>query len=285
MRAYRLAYDGTGYRGYQRQPHGQTVEDDLFGALSDLGVADGKPDGYAAAGRTDAGVSALAQTVAFEAPEWLIPRALNSRLPADIRAWAHAEAREGFDARHEATDRGYRYHLHAPAGRGRTTRGHDCERGAKRPASEFADAPAREACAALSGEHDFHNLTLDSDGTVRELSVSVERDGPFLVFDLRASGFARQLVRRVVSLVALVARGERPVAFVDRVLAPDELPGEDGVPPAPPAGLVLRDVTYPDLSFRVDAEAAASAREVFEAKRVDAATRARTFGALADLPE
>ena len=266
MRAYRLAYDGTRYRGYQRQPHGQTVEDDLFGALAALGVADGKPAGYAAAGRTDAGVSALAQTVAFEAPEWLTPRALNSRLPAGVRAWAHAEARAGFDARHEATERAYRYHLHAPV-------------------SEFTDALAREACEALSGRHDFHNLTLDSEGTVRDLSVSVERDGPFLVFDLRASGFARQLVRRVVSLVARVARGESPPAFVDRVLAPDELPGEDGVPPAPPEGLVLRDVTYPALSFTVDEEAAASAREVFEARRVDAATRARTFGVLGDLPD
>ena len=83
MRAYRLAYDGAGYRGFQRQPHGETVEDALFGALRDLDVAfvDGSPVGYTAAGRTDAGVSARAQTVAFEAPEWLRPRAFDAELP------------------------------------------------------------------------------------------------------------------------------------------------------------------------------------------------------------
>ncbi|MFC7228320.1 tRNA pseudouridine(38-40) synthase TruA [Salinirubellus salinus] len=263
MRAYRLAYDGTCYRGFQRQPHGQTVEDELFGALADLGVAEGKPEGYAAAGRTDRGVSALAQTVALAAPEWLTPRALNSRLPASIRAWAHADVDEGFSARYDATERVYRYHLYAPA-------------------DAVDDARARAACDGLSGRHDFHDLTLDAEGTVRDLAVSVERDGAFLTFDLRAQGFARQLVRRVVSLVALVARGERPVSFVDRVLAPDPLSGADGVPPAPPAGLVLLDVTYPDCSFVVDGEAAASAREVFEERRVDAATRARTFGTVGD---
>jgi tRNA pseudouridine38-40 synthase len=266
VRAYRLAYDGTRYRGFQRQPHDQTVEDDLFGALTDLGVTDGKPEGYAAAGRTDRGVSALCQTVGFEAPDWLTPRALNSRLPASIRAWAHAEAPPGFDARHEAAGRAYRYHRHAPP-------------------DEFDDDRAVAACEALSTEADFHNLTPDREGTVRNLTITVEREGGFLVFDLRGGGFARQLVRRVVSLVSMVARGERPLAFVDRVLESDPLPGEDGVPPAPPEGLVLLDVTYPDLSFVVDAEAAASARAVFEARRVDAATRAWTFGLLRDLPE
>lgn len=263
MRAYRLAYDGTGYRGYQRQPHRETVEDDLFGALTDLGVADGKPEGYAAAGRTDAGVSARSQTVALETPDWLTPRALNSHLPAAIRAWGHADVDEGFSARYDAVERRYRYHLFAPAG--------------------VADvAAASEACEALSGEHDFRNLTLDSEGTVRDLTVWVGRDGPFLVFELRAPGFCRQQVRRVVSLVSLVARGERPLAFVDRVLGPDPLPGHEGVPAVPAEGLVLFDVTYPGVSFTLDEEAAASAREVFEGRRVAAATRARTFGTIGD---
>jgi tRNA pseudouridine(38-40) synthase len=74
--------------GFQRQPHDETVEDALFGALWDLDVAfeDGSPVGYTAAGRTDAGVSARAQTVAFEAPEWLRPRAFDAELPTDVRA-------------------------------------------------------------------------------------------------------------------------------------------------------------------------------------------------------
>ena len=93
MRVYRVAYDGRPYNGFQRQPTVPTVEGHLLAALGRLGVTDGRsdpPTGYAAAGRTDAGVSALAQTVAFEAPDWLTPAAFNSELPAGIRAWASA---------------------------------------------------------------------------------------------------------------------------------------------------------------------------------------------------
>lgn len=262
MRAYRLAYDGSAYRGYQRQPHGETVEDELFRALSSLSVTDGgKPEGYAAAGRTDRGVSALCQTVSFTAPEWLSPRALNSRLPPEIRAWAHADAPEGFHAQYEATSRTYTYHLHAP----------DADLGR-----------AQDAATRLSGEHDFRNLTPDREGTVRRLAVSVGGEDGYLVFHLRAPGFARQLARRVVSLIDLVARDERDLAFVDRVLSAERVEGPEGVAPAPPEGLVLLAVAYPSLSFAVDPEAARSAHDAFEAERRAAETRARVTGLLAD---
>ena len=94
MRAFRLAYDGRPFYGYQRQPRVPTVEGALLDALTDLDVVDDPtvvPERYAAAGRTDAGVSASAQTVAFVAPEWLTPAALSSALPATVRAWAHAD--------------------------------------------------------------------------------------------------------------------------------------------------------------------------------------------------
>jgi len=81
MRAYRVAYDGRPYSGFQRQPDVPTVEGTVLAALGRLGVCelDAIPEGYAAAGRTDAGVSAVAQTVAFDAPDWLAPAAFNRR--------------------------------------------------------------------------------------------------------------------------------------------------------------------------------------------------------------
>ena len=118
MRAFRIAYDGREYYGFQRQPDVPTVENAIFDALDRLGVeipAGGKPTDYAAAGRTDAGVSALAQTIAFDAPTWLTPRALNAELPADIRAWASAEPPSDFHATHHATQREYTYHCYWPA--------------------------------------------------------------------------------------------------------------------------------------------------------------------------
>jgi tRNA pseudouridine38-40 synthase len=255
MRAFRLAYDGTGYRGFQRQPHGETVENAVFEALGALGVdfEDGAPAGYAAAGRTDAGVSARAQTVATEAPPWLTPRAFNGELPADVRAWAAADVPADFHATHDATSRHYRYFLHAP--------GAD-------------DGRAADACRRLSGRHDFHNLTPEAAGTVRDLTASVEREGSFLVVDCRAGGFVRQLVRRLVSAVGAVARGRRGVDFLDQVLAAEPLAGPGGVAPAPPEPLVLLDVDYPGVEFAVDEVAAASAHEVFAERR-----RARLAGA------
>jgi tRNA pseudouridine38-40 synthase len=268
MRAYRIAYDGRSYRGFQRQPDVHTVEGTLFDALRALDVLDGGaggtrpvPDGYAAAGRTDAGVSATAQTVAFDAPAWLTPAALNAELPADVRAWASADTPPEFHATHDATSRAYTYYLHAP---------------------EAPTERARRALDALAGEHDFHNLTPDETGTVRGLSTDLDRDGPFLVVRVRAGGFARQLVRRLVSVVAEVARGEAALARVERVLDAEPLAGPEGVSPAPGYPLVLTDVTYPALDFSVDAEAAASAREVFENRRVERATLARVAGLLAD---
>ena len=116
MHAYRIAYDGRPYHGFQRQPDVPTVEDAMLGALRDLDVLAGDadtPPGYAAAGRTDAGVSALAQTVAFEAPDWLSPAAFNSELPESIRAWASADVDAEFrdqctDAFRPTTRRAYR---------------------------------------------------------------------------------------------------------------------------------------------------------------------------------
>ena len=259
MHAFRVAYDGTAYHGFQRQPDVATVEGTVLDALRRLDVLAAEadtPPGYAAAGRTDAGVSALAQTVAFEAPDWLAPAAFNGELPADVRAWASADAPADFHATHDATERTYRYHLHAPE-------------------TEVGDGRVESALDLLRGEHDFHNLTPDETGTERDLSAAVERDGEFLVLEFTAGGFARQLVRRLVTLVAEVGRGERDLETVERVLAPDPLPGPAGVGPAPAHPLVLVDVAYPDLAFAVDGDAAASAREVFEARRVEHATRAR----------
>ncbi len=265
MRAYRIAYDGRPFHGFQRQPDVRTVEDTILDALRTLGVHEGDvPSGYAAAGRTDAGVSATAQTIAFEAPDWLDPAALNSELPADVRAWASADAPESFHATHDAASRTYTYYLHAP---------------------DASHERARTALAALSGEQDFHNLTPDETGTVRTLSTALARDDPFLVVQFTAGGFARQLVRRLVSVVTSVARGEDGTERVEQVLAADPLDGPEGVAPAPAHPLVLTDVTYPGLSFAVDADAAESAREVFESRRVEHATLARVSGQLSTVGE
>ncbi|WP_262180073.1 tRNA pseudouridine(38-40) synthase TruA [Haloarcula laminariae] len=260
MRAYRVAYDGRPYNGFQRQPDVPTVEGTLLSGLARLdcgGPEDGPPAGYAAAGRTDAGVSAVAQTVAFEAPDWLTPAAFNSELPADVRVWASADVPGDFHATHDATERRYTYFLYAP---------------------EADDDLAAETLEAVCGRHDYHNLTPDDEGTVRELSGAIERDGDLLVVELRAGGFARQLVRRVVGLLDEILRDGAPRSKVERVFDDAPLPGPEGVAPAPAYPLVLTGVDYPGVAFEPDEDAVDGARSVFEALRVERHTAGRVAG-------
>ena len=262
MRAFRVAYDGRPYFGFQRQPDVPTVEDALLDALRSLGVrASDVPPGYAAAGRTDAGVSALAQTVAFEAPDWLTPAAFNAELPGTIRAWASADVAGDFHATHDATRRTYRYHLYGPT---------------------IDDDRVRAALDRLAGEGDFHNLTTDDEGTVRTLDIDCVRDGDFLVLTVAAGGFARHMVRRLVALVRAVGSGESDLDRVGRVLGPEPLDGPAGVPTASATPLVLADVTYPGVAFAVDPDAATRARDAFGERRVAALTASRVVGDLRD---
>ena len=287
MRAFRLAYDGRSFRGFQRQPDVPTVEDALFDALRALDVwpdassdfenaddvsDDDRPDrppGYAAAGRTDAGVSALAQTVAFACPAWLTPSALNSRLPASIRAWASADVDPTFHATHDAVEREYTYFLHAPTAGDVASKSIDDER-------------VRTALRTLTGQHDFHNLTPDDDGAVRTLSATVDRDGDFLVVRAAADGFPREFVRRLARLLESVGAGTVDPGFVDRVLDSKPLSGAAGVGPAPPEPLVLSGVRYPDCEFEPDSDAVASAADVFRARHSAALANAQVAGFVRD---
>lgn len=263
-RAYRVAYDGRPYHGFQRQPSVPTVEDELLGALRELGVCDAgeTPPGWAAAGRTDAGVHALAQTVAFDAPDWLSPRALNGELPGRVRAWASADAPADFHATHDCASRAYVYHLHAPAA--------SLDR-------------ARTVADAVVGETDLHNLTDDDGDTVRRVhDCTVERDGEFLVLAVRAEGFLHNVVRRLATLTRAVATGAAPESKIDRAFGPDPLDGPEGIPTAPPGPLVFVAAAYPDLTFRVDEVAAESAREALGERALAARTRGRALRTAVD---
>lgn len=250
-RAFRLAYDGRPFYGFQRQPDVPTIEDELFAALRTLDVTSGTPDQYSAAGRTDAGVSAIEQTVAFRCPEWLSPAALNSELPASIRAWATTDVPESFHATHDARQRVYTYHLYAP---------------------DADDHAVHATTYRLSGTHNFKDLTPDSDGTTRDLVLLAGRDGPYLVVIAQADGFPRHLVRRLVGLLNAIGKGELALDTIDTIL--DATGGDNpvNVPTAPASPLVLSRVEY-ELTF--ESAAATAASQEFEATAIDQRTAAR----------
>jgi tRNA pseudouridine38-40 synthase len=273
MRAFRLAYDGRPFYGFQRQPDVPTVEDTLFGALRSLSVLStdaNRPAGYAAAGRTDRGVSAVAQTVAFECPDWLTPRAINSELPGTVRAWASADVDSAFHATHDAVRREYCYWLYAPQ------QAHRCLDG--RPPVD--DEQARAALEALCGSRDFTNLTPDEQGTKRRLSGRIDREDEFLRIEFAAGGFARELVRRLVSVVRIVGTGERPISWVDELLGPKRK--EQRPPPAPPEPLLLAAVRYPGVDFERDSQATDRGAIAFGERAVESLIGTRVSTAVVD---
>lgn len=261
--AYRLAYDGRSFHGFQRQPDVPTVEGALMKVLTDLGVVEAAetPPGYAAGGRTDAGVSATGQTVAFEAPDWLDPSVLSRALPDEVHVWSRAEAPPTFHATHDAVYRRYTYHLWA---------------------ADLDEASVRRAIGTLSGYHDFHNLTPEETSTRRVVHLSVERDDRWLVISAIAPGFAHHLLRRIVAAVGAVGGGEAPLRRIGRLLSAEKIPGHLNVGPAAPEPLVLRRVHYDSIDFETDPEADEAMRAWLDEIVTAASTRARQFGDVRD---
>lgn len=107
-----ISYDGSGYQGFQKQPHGQTIQNVLEEFLTKVC---GEPILTAGSGRTDAGVHALRQVVTFSTngriPCANILRAASTMLPNDIVLLAAEEAPEGFHARYSAQWKQYCYHV------------------------------------------------------------------------------------------------------------------------------------------------------------------------------
>jgi len=154
--ALKLGYIGTKYKGFQFQPNESTVEGELLSALRRSRIIDApKIANYARSSRTDAGVHATSQVVAFDTdrPDIALPRVVNAYLPQDIWVWASAVVSDDFHPRHHALKRTYEYVL-APVIYPPITKSWQSERGL-----EYI----REACNLMRGTHDFANFTDRSD--------------------------------------------------------------------------------------------------------------------------
>ena len=238
-----LAYDGTNYVGWQRQANGLSVQQVLEEACAPL--VGGVAPTVAGAGRTDAGVHASGQVASVNLESDLaadaVMRALNVRLPVDIRVLAVEDVRPGFHARFDAKGKSYRYRMSmAPI------------------LSPFdrcyvwhAPEPKRldwmqEAATALVGRHDF--VSFQARGafvreTVRTLDrLDVTRDGDEVIIDCAGDGFLRHMVRIVAGTLAEVGTGLRPPTSM-----PDVLEARDrrvAGATAPALGLTLMSVRY-----------------------------------------
>jgi tRNA pseudouridine38-40 synthase len=242
-----LQYDGSNYNGWQRQPVGTTIQALLEDSLAPI---EGRPVTVHGAGRTDAGVHALAQVASVTLDSALdtrtLARALNAVLPEDIRVIDIEEAAADFHARFSATGKTYEYHIvnapfvdvflfryvwHVP---------------------QKLDVEAMGAAAApLVGRHDFAAFQGSPEGAVvhsTERTIeAIEWEGGSaynkpLVIRITGDGFLRHMVRNIVGTLVEVGVGRWSHRRLGEVLASGDrtLAG----PTAPAKGLFLATVRY-----------------------------------------
>ncbi|MGH7572022.1 MAG: tRNA pseudouridine(38-40) synthase TruA [Gemmatimonadota bacterium] len=241
-----LQYDGTSYRGWQRQPDAPTVQQTCERALEEVLS---EPVAVVAAGRTDTGVHARGQVIHFEHPGRLGPaelrRAWNAHLPRDVWIERLEDAAPDFHARHDARKRSYRYFV----AEGPRSRSPFVSRYAWPQARPLAWEPIEAATARLHGTHDFRRFAKgDGSPTDARSGICTIMDARWdptdegRVLKITADRFLRHMVRAIVAALVAVGRGRVPEDAIGAALEG----GGPRVPAgaAPPHGLFLWKVEY-----------------------------------------
>lgn len=237
-----LEYDGTDWSGWQTQPGGNTIQDQLEAALLKF---TGSSHPTICAGRTDAGVHARGQVVhldtELERAEWNWIRGLNALLPQSIAVrWACRVDKE-FHARFSARSRTYIYRLLCAP-----TRSPLMQRYAAWCYQPIDRDLLRQACALYIGKHDFsafRSSECQASSPIRELiQFDVIESGAVIEFHLTANAFLHHMVRNLVGTVVEVARGAATLQWAQEVLASRDRTQAARTFPA--QGLCLAHVEY-----------------------------------------
>ncbi|MFN2145998.1 MAG: tRNA pseudouridine(38-40) synthase TruA [Anaerolineales bacterium] len=239
-----LGYDGTAFAGMQRQANAATIQGELEQALRKIGW---QGSSVLAAGRTDAGVHASGQVVAFD-HDWPhsltdLRSALNANLPAEISVREVREAAADFHPRFDALSRSYEYRiLSQPVRDPLRERFH--WRVWPQP-----DLDLLQACAQkLVGEYDFAAFgtpPIEGGTTTRQiLEAGWASEADTLRFRVTANAFLYHMARRMVHIQIEIGLGKEPFSVLEAALAS---PGDGIIQGLAPAhGLVLTAVAYPE---------------------------------------
>ncbi len=242
-----LAYDGTAYQGFQRQA-GDTPT--IQGAIEDaLQRVTRQPVALLGAGRTDSGVHASGQVIAFDVA-WShtsddLQRALNANLPDAVALQTVQRAAADFHPRFDARSRTYEYMLYAAPVRQPLLNRMAWH---VRRAQPLNVAAMRAAATSLVGVHDFATFGQppQGDNTVREVLRSTlctsAGEPQTIVYTIEANAFLYRMVRRIVgALVRVGSERITPQEFEKALHAADNTwPNQT----APPTGLCLVNVSY-----------------------------------------
>jgi tRNA pseudouridine38-40 synthase len=240
-----VQYDGAAYHGWQVQPDQRTVQGVLQDALTRLG---NRPCAIIGSGRTDTGVHATGQVASVDMPASWTPealaRSLNATLPPDVWIEAVRAARPDFHPRYDALARTYEYRIGTGQEAASPFQNRWCW-----PLADVLDGTLMDqAAAVLPGTHSF--LAFAKAGqpergercTVREAGWSDWHGGKR--FTMTADRYLHHMVRYLVGTIVDIARGRRPLSHLTQLLEND--PQLTTSPPAPPQGLFLSHVEYPD---------------------------------------
>jgi tRNA pseudouridine38-40 synthase len=238
-----IAYDGTDFHGWARQPGQRTVQGVLEEALAVL--TGGDVPRLSVAGRTDAGVHATGQVASFEAPPGLAPsrvqRALNGMLAPEVVVRGARRAQEGFDARRSARARRYLYRIDTGPVPDPLTARFVWHRPGQPEIMRM-----RRAARFLLGEHDFASFCRRPEppaGTVRRVErVAISRVGDEVRVTTEANAFCHQMVRSIVGTLLRVGDGRFDPGDIGRMLERRDRAAAGTV--APPHGLTLVAVRY-----------------------------------------
>jgi len=239
-----VAYDGTGYNGWQVQPNGVTIEGQLNKALSELFNEDITVIG---ASRTDAGVHALCNMAVFDTENKIAPEkiaaALNARLPEDIRIQKSIQVPDDFHPRHCNTRKTYEYRIYMGK----------YENPIGRQYAHFVYVPLnmenmQKAADYLVGEHDFKSFCVAKAqvlSTVRTIyEAKVQKEGNYLTIRISGSGFLFNMVRIIAGTLLEVGRGTLKPEQMKEIL--DAKDRQAAGPTAPARGLTLVDFQFCD---------------------------------------
>src|SRR3954471_12722765 len=240
-----VAYDGTSFSGWQFQPDKPTIQGAIEATWQSLTQETLR---VTAAGRTDAGVHALGQTVGVATETRLtnedLHRGLNALLPDDIAIIAMQDAGENFHATYQAVGKRYRYHIHNSRSPSVFTRHY-----AWHFPQQLDATMMHTAGQALVDRHDFSSFETagserpDSIRTIHELSVSrSNEDADRITIDVAGDGFLYNMVRTIVGTLVEGGTPKREGRWPDKVLAAQDR--RKAGQTAPPHGLFLGRVDY-----------------------------------------
>lgn len=240
-----IAYDGTNFNGFQSQPNGRTVQEELEKTLKKMN--NGKTIQIFGSGRTDAGVHAEGQVIHFDYPEdrplERIRYALDTQTPEDISVKQVEKVREDFHARYHVTEKTYQFRVDIGKPRSPFRRFY----ASYYPYPLDLDKIYR-ALPDLLGTHDFTSFCAsgssvdDKIRTIYEAKMEVNKQGDELLFTFRGDGFLYKMIRILVGTLLKIGNGRMDETSIPTVLAAKDrnLAG----PTAHPEGLYLVEVNY-----------------------------------------